>query len=364
MNFRMRCGLALAAVVCSTSPLVPLISAEASTAPIKGIAVLVDGQGAYTDASALVQARTVFNYVKSLKATGVQLNFPISTPSATSNTFTTTSQAPSAARLGSMIALARSLKLNVQVRPLIDESTLAPTYFRGDLNPSNVATWFTNYLGVLRPYLAVAKSSGAQEFALGSELTSMYQNPYSPAANPLAPRNTKLWASLITSVKKIYGGTLIIVHNFNALTPVANTKFGFDAYGPVTSLGPDASVSELTSAIKNNWTQGPSQAKYYTSIQSPYSSDYVEEVGISAVKGMYATPWSTKFTNPTIDRTIQSNWFTANCNAFFSLKMAGIYFWMISFPGYSANRDTSHDAPNWFNTSVEGAVKSCFARSK
>jgi len=340
----------------------PVGSAQASTAPIKGIAIYVDGQAGYSDASALTQAQSVFSYVKALKANGVQLNFPISTPGVKATSFSVGNVSPSTRRLSSMIRLARSLNLNVQIRPLINESTLAPTYFRGDLAPSNVTTWFKNYLAVLRPYLIVAKSAGAQEFAIGSELTSMYQNGYAPAANPLAPRNAKSWASLISSVKKIYNGALIIAHNFNALTPVANTKFGFDAYGPVTSLDANASVADLTNAIKNNWTQGASSGKYYTSIQAPFSSDYVEEVGISAVKGMYATPWVTQFSNPSIDRSIQSNWFSATCNAYFSLKMAGIYFWMVSFPGYSPSRDTSHDAATWVNTSADQAIQDCFSR--
>ena len=361
MARQMKTLLTLGLTAITASVALPMVSAQAASTPVKGIAILLDGQTSYSDSSALTQARSLFSYVKSLKANGVQLDFPISTPSVTSNVLSTSPQAPSPQRLASIISLARSQGLNVQVRPLLDESTLAPTYFRGDLAPSNLTLWFSNYFNVLRPYLVVSKSSGAQSFSIGSELTSLYENPYPDAT---VPRNKANWAKLVTSVKKVYSGTLIVAHNFNGLTPVANTKFGFDAYGPVTSLNDSASVGDLTNAIKNNWTQGASGSKYYTSIQSPFSADYIEEVGISAVSGMYATPWKTNFTNPTINRTIQSNWFTANCNAFFNLKMAGIYYWMVSFPGYSPTRDTSKDAANWFNTSADTSIKNCFARTK
>ncbi len=361
MKSLLRSLVALGLTAFTASALVPMVSAQAAIAPVKGIAILVDNQTSFSDSAALTQARSLFSYVKSLKATGVQLDFPISTPSVTSNTLSASTQAPSPKRLASIISLARSQGLNVQVRPLLDESTLAPTYFRGDLAPSNLTLWFSNYFNVLRPYLVTAKSSGVQSFSIGSELTNLYENPY---PNATVARNQALWAKLIKSVKKVYSGTLIVAHNFNGLTPVANTKFGFDAYGPVTSLDDSASVSALTSAIQNNWTQGASFSKYYTSIQSPFSADYVEEVGISAVSGMYATPWKTSFTNPTIDRSIQANWFAANCNAFFNLKMAGIYFWMVSFPGYSLTRDMSQDPANWYNTSADTAIKNCFARTR
>ncbi len=361
MERRFRTSVAIGLTALTSLSFLPMAEAQATTKPIKGIAIVLDGQASYSDATALTQARSIFNYLGKLNATGVQLDFPITTPNVTSNTLSPSAQAPSPSRLASIISLARSVGLNVQVRPLLDESTLAPTYFRGDLAPSNVGLWFTNYFSVLRPYLVASKSSGAQEFSIGSELTSLYENPY---PNATVARNKTQWAKLVTSVKKVYSGTLIVAHNFNGLTPVASTKFGFDAYGPVTTLDSSASVSSLTSAITNNWTQGSSNAKYYTSIQSPFSADYVEEVGIAGVSGMYATPWQTTFSNPTINRSIQSNWFTANCNAFFNLKMAGIYFWMVSFPGFSPTRDNSNDAPNWYNTSAESAIKSCFARSK
>ena len=67
--------------------------------------------------------------------------------------------------------------------------------------------------------------------------------------------------------------------------------------------------------------------------------------------------------NPVIVRSNQANWFAANCNVFWQLKMPSIYFWELSFVGFYPTRDDSADLDNWMATKTADVIRSCFKRT-
>jgi hypothetical protein len=316
--------------------------------PQLGIAVVVDNQSEFTTPQALAQAKELFTYVKSLKANAVALNFPFYMTSLTSSDPTSGAGTPSPARIAALTMLARGMGLQVQLRPYLSEANFPPPDWRGMIAPKNLRAWFTNYLTFLRPYLVVAGSTGVTSFCIAAELTSMlnYLN---------------YWIPLVNRAKSIFGGEIIFSENFPPpLETLPGTELGWDAYTPVVlSSDAQATVANLTKGDLANY-QSPG-------FQATPEQTTLEEVGISAVSKAYLTPWMTPSNvgfpqGAPIMRFIQTNWFAAACNAFWTLHMKGIYFWVLYLAEFSPTENDSSLYPNWMDTPTATAIKSCFAR--
>ena len=85
-------------------------------------------------------------------------------------------------------------------------------------------------------------------------------------------------------------------------------------------------------------------------------------MGIPALSGMYATPWShggaTAF-----DQSIQAHWFTAACQFAKQNGFAGISFWTVFHTKLPSLTVPNTGDPNQIQPDSLAAIKACFAGS-
>lgn len=320
------------------------VAQEAQPKPQLGIAVVVDNQNYFTTPESIAKARELFAYVRSLDANSVSLNFPFYMASQTSNDPVPEVGSPSPSRIAELVLLARGMGLSVQLRPYLSEQDFTLPKWRGTITPTDPGMWFANYWAFLRPYLVVAAETGVTSFCIGVELTSMltYLN---------------YWIPLVIRAKSVFDGEIIYSENFPLpMETLPGTQLGWDAYTPVlVSSDAQATVAALTRGDLANY-QVPA-------FQATPKETTIEEVGIAAVSGAYRSPWIVSFPVGTpVIRSIQVNWFTAACDAFWLLHMRGIYYWTLYLAAFTPNENDSDNYTNWVGTPTAAAIKSCFAR--
>lgn len=89
----------------------------------------------------------------------------------------------------------RSKGLKIIFKPHV-EIDQTPYVWRGSINPTDSATWFTNYTNLMNSYAAICQKYNVEVFCIGSEyktLTSTYPDK---------------WVTLIESIRAIYTGAL------------------------------------------------------------------------------------------------------------------------------------------------------------
>jgi hypothetical protein len=193
------------------------------------------------------------------------------------------------------------------------------------------------------PYAQVAQSGHATAFVIGTELNSLEGDPQ--------------WPGLVSAIRSAYHGKVMYDENFDSFashdTQQPVSLFGVDAY-PRFQLPDSATVPQLTSAWEN-WLSSHSASVLHTTVLS--------EVGITATSGGYKVPgaWQGTQHKPVIPQ-IQYNWFKAACNALTADKLAGLYWWEVSF-----DADPVHpaiflgDRLTFLARPAQGEVKACFA---
>ena len=299
-----------------------------------------------SQASLVKSANTVFSYTKSLGANSIAINFPFYMSGLRANAAVAKRTTPTPGDLQAAIAIAKRFGLRVTLRPLLDEASFkTPGSWRGAIQPTNRNAWFASYTAFLRPYLVMAQKDKVSQVDVGAELESLARDPR--------------WNVLVKRARTLFHGELGYDNNFTSKlftrgTPdVSSVNLqGIDAYFPVP-LGPRASVKQLTSAW-NTWFR-------HVSPRVKRGTLVATEVGIPALAGAYASPWSWGSTKPQpIDAAIQQNWFSAACQSVKDLHMGGIYFYPIDFnqPPQSVNPKTA--APNIIIGRGTTAITSCF----
>lgn len=136
------------------------------------------------------------------------------------------------------VTLAHTLGLNVFLKPHID-LTDPLRDSRNTINPNDRAAWFDSYTAFITHYASMAQESGVEQFAVGTELSSVSDDR--PA-----------WLRVIGAVRDRYTGTLTYaagrdwdrVPFWDALDLI-----GIDAY-PSLSSGPTADVPALRQAFE------------------------------------------------------------------------------------------------------------------
>ncbi len=151
----------------------------------------------------------------------------------------------------------------------------------------------------LLPYAKAAQRARAQEFVVGTELSSLYKSPR--------------WYPLDAAVRRVYHGTLAFDSNWYGVSSLQG------AGGRGLAEGVDA-YPAIPSHIDEGW-------KVYDR-RLPRGTVEME-VGIAAVQGAYAAPYKHKWPGKPIDGTVQAAWFTAACHAAAQAHLGGIYFWSI-----------------------------------
>ena len=352
---RARCTLTLApgtwiltaeAQYSATSVIAEATHAVVSTTSVQlGIDVLWYFNGE-SQAALVKSANTTFSYIKGLGANSVAIVFPFYMSGLRANAVVAKRTTPTPGDLQAAIAVAKRFGLRVSLRPLLDEASFkTPGSWRGAIQPTNRNAWFASYAAFLRPYLIMAQRNRLSQFDVGTELASLGGDPR--------------WNTLVKRARTLFHGQLRYDNNFTSKlftrgTPEVGSVNvqGIDAYFPVP-LGANASVKQLTAAW-NNWFR-------HVSPRVKPQNLVATEVGIPALAGAYASPWSWGSTKPQpIDAAIQQNWFSAACQSVKDLHMGGIYFYPIDFnqPPQSVNPKTA--APNIIIGRGTTAIASCF----
>ena len=295
-----------------------------------------------------VNIEGILDYIVERGSNSVAYSFPIYTNGQRPTRVYTGPETPTPAVMANLVSAAHERGLRVMLRPLLDEENLRDDAdgWRGTIRPPKRGAWFRSYEKTLRPYLEAAATSGAEEFVLATELTSLQ-------------RDHRRWKALATAAAEIFPATLSYTFNFDAqdarLVPPKGSA-GLDLYFAV-DLGPKASVQQLTDALVEQIEAKPKKLR---------SIMVAQEVGIAAEDGAYRHPWNwgspdTSALNP----TIQVNWFTAACRAVEETGLRGIYFWMVDSSTDPAEIDPRTEGSAGFvGRPAEKAIERCFAQEE
>ncbi len=167
-----------------------------------------------------VAARAVVKYALSLHANAISVTFPFFMNGPHAPTVTKRQSTPTPHEMAVITRIAEAQGLYVVFRPLLDETSI-DREFRGNMQPSNPARWFASYRRFLLPYARLAQRSGAQEFVVGTELSSLYNSPR--------------WNPIDAALRRVYHGTLAFDSNWYGVSNLGGAggkglTEGVDAY--------------------------------------------------------------------------------------------------------------------------------------
>jgi hypothetical protein len=193
-------------------------------------------QGKPADAN----VESILDYVVRRGANSVAFSLPLYTDGMRPTKVYAGAETPTPQVVAHLVRSAHARGLRVMVRPLIDEANLRTTAngWRGSIRPKSLDGWFRSYERAIRPYLRAARTSGADEFVLATELTS------------LQPQHAR-WRAVAAAAAKDFPSTLSYTFNWDSndeMLVARHGAVGIDMYFAV-DLGPDATVDQLASAL-------------------------------------------------------------------------------------------------------------------
>ncbi|MDT7841115.1 glycoside hydrolase family 113 [Streptomyces justiciae] len=146
-----------------------------------------------------------------------------------------TEETASDASLRRIVRRAHRLGLQVMIKPHVD---LPGDGDRAEIRPRDRAAWFTSYRRFITHYADLAADTGAEQFAVGTELAGV-------------SGDRDGWTRTIADVRDRYDGTLTYAANYDEYTKVPFWKrldvIGIDAYWPLTDK-PTTDVGQLRRA--------------------------------------------------------------------------------------------------------------------
>jgi hypothetical protein len=221
---------------------------------------------------------------------------------------------PTDAQIRTAVETLETAGFRVMLRPLLDEGTLTTKgYWRGDILPSSIPSWFSHYQAAVVRYAVLAQSLHVAAFDIGSELQSL--EPY-----------TVEWVALIHAVRAVYHGTLIYSVNWSDLTVEPwfqqLNEVGLDAYFPLAVANPAGvpSVAEFEQA----WTAWLDRLPLYP------RPVVITELGVLPLVGSYRAPYQWEIPDSAYSPATQSQYYEAGCDTWTS-RAAGIYWWGVTW---------------------------------
>jgi Glycoside Hydrolase Family 113/Concanavalin A-like lectin/glucanases superfamily len=219
--------------------------------------------------------------------------------------FYTNRQSPTTPSDGSLvwaIQAAKSRGLLVALKPHVDS---LDGQWRAYINPTDYATWFSNYTAMIDHYAVIAAQQGVQTLSIGSELIDMSTNP----------AYQTYWRNLISSVRSRFKGALTYNANWGAadgsgeMSQVAFwdalDEIGISAYFDLTDTLTTTTVSQLVSSW-TNW-----QNTTITPLQQRWNKPVIfSEVGYRSAQGAAWHPWDSSTSWP-LDQQVQVNCYEA-----------------------------------------------------
>lgn len=273
-------------------------------------------------------ASAVVKYALSLHANAISITFPFFMKGLDALGVSTRESTPTPHEMAVITRTAEKYGLYVVFRPLLDEASIG-YQFRGNMRPRDPAHWFASYRRFLIPYAKAAQRAGAQEFVVGTELSSLYKSPR--------------WGPLDTAVRRVYRGTLAFDSNWWGVPSLGG------AGGKGLAEGVDA-YPGIPTHIAQGW-------KVY---DHRLPAGTVEmEVGIAAVQGAFAAPYKHRWPGKPVDESVQARWFTAACHAAEAAHLGGIYFWSINL-STKQSPPTPDAAGSWAHGAGATAISRCF----
>jgi hypothetical protein len=268
--------------------------------------------------------------------------FPVYTDGPRSNRVHPGQDTPSDASLTSLVKQAKARGFSIMLRPVLDESSLPPPMWRGQIEPASPSAWFASYSPVILDYARMAQQDGVDSLEIGAELTAMESNVAG-------------WSGLISQVRQVYSGQVTYAFNWGS-----SFQTGFwpqldfvsiDAYFPLDRTPAQASVAQMAA----DWQRWLDLVRR---TNQPYGKPIVfTEIGLVPKTGAQQKPWN-RLASTQFDLDAQRAYYEAACSATTS-TVAGLYWWSAG-PTMPANLTPDDYSP--LGRPAEGTMHSCYAR--
>ena len=239
---------------------------------------------------------------------------------------------PSDMTLDRAIEAAHHRALRVMLRPILDESTLPPSQWRGSIQPTDPAAWFASYTELLTGWAALAESEGVEILDVGSELDSM--------------EVATSWSAMIAKVRRIYHGLITYSSNFDSLKAAMYTALDFVSVDAYWSL--DAPARPTAEQLVTAW-QRPLRQMLAAANGKPV---VLTELGVVPQAGIHLHPQLWVRTGAQ-DLEAQRIYYEAACQAM-DWQLLGLYWWDVTVPP-----ESSDFSP--LGRPAEGVVRRCFS---
>jgi hypothetical protein len=282
-------------------------------------------------------------------------------PTSTSITPDPSFGSPSDESLIAAIDEAHSQGLRVMLRPYVD---VKDGSWRGEIAPSNVATWFASYTSFMDHYLDLAKAHGVDEFTLGVEMLSLTQ-----------PQYDSYWLALISDARFRFSGLLTYSANWGKSQQVEFTQItwwdkldyiGISAYFPLYEWdGPslDQLVAGWTT-YTDHWGQTYHWVDDIKAVHDRFNKDVVfTEIGFGSYVNSPAR-WDQPGKTNALDLGVQERAVQATMQVWSGIPwFHGIYWWhwepYVGGGGSNDTSDTLNNKPavqvltNWFGGAAQ-----------
>lgn len=227
-----------------------------------------------------------------------------------SNEMVRTSGTVSDSGLERAITLARQVGLNVFLKPHVDLPVPGQDS-RNNIVPADRQTWFTAYTAFITHYAAMAQRLGVQQFAMGTEFSSISSDRES-------------WLKVIAAVRDVYDGTLTYAGGRDwATVPFwdALDLIGVDAYLPLSAT-PTADAQVL----QRGWDAALKEA---AALSAKYGRKILfTEAGFTSQRGTVTDPSNWRISR-TPDQAEQAAAYQALLAAFSGQPWwAGVFWWV------------------------------------
>ncbi len=219
------------------------------------------------------------------------------------------SKTPDDAGLSQAISSAREAGLEVMLKPHVD---VLDGTFRGEIEPSDRAAWFSSYESFIGRYADLAASGGAEMFSVGTELKSL-------------STDTEAWNSVIETVRPRFGGELTYSANWDEVWQVQFwdrlDMIGVDAYFPLSQEGEQPTAESLAAAWQPN-VDGLAALSEQQDLPV-----LLTEIGYPSQAGSTAHPWEVRQGDPP-DQDLQALAYQAAYDAFADQPwLRGLLWW-------------------------------------
>ena len=218
------------------------------------------------------------------------------------------------------IQKAHELGMKVALKPMVD--VIGGTW-RGQINPSNWTTWFTNYRHFIQDFAELAEANGVELYVVGTELKSSQQYQSS-------------WRQVISETRTVFSKNLTYAANWDSYS-TTQVRFwdaldfvGVDAYFPLTN-----SFNPSVSQLKNGWSNSPPgwwgagrnwTNELYSTHTATGKQIVFTEIGYVSKNGTNMYPWDWNVST-TLDLQEQADCYQAALDVFKDKSWFSGWFW-------------------------------------